>query len=333
MNRSGDKRTATDGDAVEALLEQATPRLAPPAGDEQTVRDAVRAEWRSETGRRFRRRRAAGIAVAASMVLAITVALNAFRETGIAPVELASITTSHGSIFLRGNDDQPVVAGDVATVFAGQSMTTGDDAGAGLEWAKGGSLRIDEGTRVEFLATDAIYLHSGRVYFDSAETTVDQSLSIETPFGTVTPLGTQFMTNADDDGLTVSVREGQVDIDGRFHEQTAHEGQRVALIGNGRPTVTNISGTGTEWVWVEAVSPGLDIDGRPVYEFLRWVGRETGYSLEFASADAERLAKESLLRGSVERDPRSELRMRMMTTDLRAEFDTGRSVLVISESR
>ena len=105
------------------------------------------------------------------------------------------------------------------------------------------------------------------------------------------------------------------------------------MIGNGRPTVTNITGTGADWEWIEAVSPAFDVDGRPVYEFLGWVGRETGYSLEFASADAERLARASLLRGSVERDPRSELRLRMLTTDLRAEFDTGRSVLVISESQ
>ena len=63
------------------------------------------------------------------------------------------------------------------------------------------------------------------------------------------------------------------------------------------------------------------------------MGRETGFTVEFATADAEELARETILIGAVESDPRSELRLRMLTVDLDAEFDQSRSVMVITQSR
>ena len=68
-----------------------------------------------------------------------------------------------------------------------------------------------------------------------------------------------------------------------------------------------------------------------VYEFLQWVGRETGHTIRFESQAAETLAKHEQLRGAVNADPRTELRLRMMTVDLEARFDPEATAIVVTD--
>lgn len=321
------------GDAIEELLRRAAPRASPPGDDERAVREAVRTEWRVAIGRRRARRRLASAAIAATVLLAVTVNYDSFPGAGVAPVELATIDKSHGSIFLQGEQAQPVPVDGLATIHAGQTMTTGHDAAAGLAWAGGGSLRVDKDTQIEIVSAAEVYLHTGRVYFDSDGADTASPFAIRTPHGVVSHVGTRYMTAADSDRLVVSVREGRVEIEGRYFDRTAHAGQQVEIAGGARPEITRVTGTGADWEWIEQVSPNLDVDGKPAYEFLQWVGRETGYRVVFASDTAERIARESLLVGTVESDPRTELRLRMLTIDLDAAFDVNRSALVIDTSQ
>jgi hypothetical protein len=127
------------------------------------------------------------------------------------------------------------------------------------------------------------------------------------------------------------VREGEVSIDGTYHDQTVHKGQRVEMTGSSRPTVTNTTGAGREWQWVETVAPAISVDGMTVLEFLQWVAREIGHSLQFESDDAEALARSTLLKGTVNADPRTELRLRMMTVDLDARIDPQSSAIIVGD--
>ena len=330
MNEMSDSLAGRDKDVVEALLEKAQPRPAPPDSAEQDIRAAVRAEWEGVTFKRRRRRFGAGFATAASIALVLAVSLPSLRVSGIAPVEVASIDKSLGTLYIESDSSglrQPV---DTTSVFTGQVLTTGVDSAAGLNWLDGGSLRIDQNTRIEFVTADKVFLHSGKIYFDSHSAITGSGFTIESTHGLVSHVGTQYMTESSAANLIVSVREGEVSVDGVYHEATAYEGYRVQLSGSAQPAVTNTSGIGSEWEWIETVSPAINVDGMSVFDFLQWVGRETGHSIQFESAEARSLATNERLKGVVDAAPREALRLRMMTVDLDARFDPEGPAIIVS---
>ena len=303
------------------------------------IREAVQAEWQAVTGKRRSRTQLTRFAMAASVLLAVIASFNVLRDSGIAPPQVATINKSYGSILL-GNQSQLHELSDFSTITVGQSIVTRTDSGIGLEWENGGSLRIDADTRIEFISADAIYLRSGRIYFDSTPSALIASVSgksnasnfrIETDHGTVTHIGTQYMTHASSEELTVSVREGQVAMDGNYHDETVREGQQLKIAGNTRPSVANFSRHGAAWDWVEQTSPVADVDGRSVADFLNWVGRETGLEIVYKSPEAERVAHAGILKGKVDMDPRSALEFRMKGEDLNWYIDGGTIIVSLKD--
>jgi hypothetical protein len=344
MNDVRKEPAACADDGVEALLQQVAPRLAPPIIDERRVREAVRAEWQSVTGRRIVRRRIGHFAIAATVLLALAATFNTFRVVGVAPQQVATISKSHGPIYLLGEQSELHQLLDLTSISAGETIITGGDAGIGLEWHDGGSLRIDANTRVEFQSPNLVYLQSGRIYFDSQMTPLIAStsenlrepfhkapesphsgpaLEFETVHGTVTHLGTRYMTYSDEDTLSVSVRDGKVVVDGQHFDGTAVAGQQLTISGTGRPALANIPGYGGAWEWIEAIAPATQLDGKTVHEFLRWVSYETGLELRFESSLAEQVANAELLRGTVEAEPMNALRVWMMGVDLDWHVEGG----------
>jgi hypothetical protein len=148
MNESSDNLAVPGNDAVEALLEKAQPRLAPPDAVEQDIRAAVRAEWANANARRQRRRLAAGFAIAASVTLVLAASILGIRQTGIAPVEVASIDRSIGTLHVQSDSSGAMESVDTTSVLTGQVLTTGADSAAGLSWLDGGSLRVDSYSRI-----------------------------------------------------------------------------------------------------------------------------------------------------------------------------------------
>ena len=343
MKKSDDKFVSEERDAVEALLGQARPRPVPAAANEQIVREAVHAEWRAVTGRRSVRRRALQFAAAAAIVLALAVGANLLKTTGVRPVEVATIDKQLGSVYVLGQQSELLELQGLDDVSTGQTIITAQGAGLGLTWGRGqGSLRIDEGTRVTFVDRKTVYLQSGQLYFDSqaprkavvTATALPQDFVIQTDYGKVSHLGTQYMTTIKRGALVVSVREGEVEIDRRSGKDNARAGQRLEIVGDARASVTNIRRSGALWDWVESVAPTLDFSGQSTYDFLQWVGRETGCEVVFQTAGAEQVARQGLLVGSVPNvDPRRELEIRMLGEDLDYAFDDDAGTLNVQLSR
>ena len=322
----------TSDKAVEALLEHASPRPTPPSEDEHVIRAVVQAEWQAISGKRRARIRLARFAIAATVLLAMIASFNVLRNSGIEPVQVATINKSYGSIYMLGEQSELHKLSDLSSVTVGQKIVTGKESGISLEWGNGGSLRIDAETRVEFISAEAIYLRSGRIYFDSSPSNLIMSVSggsnltkfrIETDYGAVTHLGTQYMAETSSEALVITVREGRVSIDGNYHDETALEGQRMEIVGSKRAAVVNYPRHGSAWNWVEQTAPIADVDGRSVDEFLNWVSRETGLRIVYASPEAEQKASSGILRGKVDMDPRSALAFRMMGEDLNWHIDGG----------
>lgn len=333
-----DAATASPDDALERLLKEASPRPVPSSDDVAEARHAVRAEWRKVANQQRSRRRLFRYAIAASVLLGTFAVFNAFRAPPADVVTVASIQKSAGSIYLLGDAAELRQTEDLSSVSTGQTIVTGSDAGMALAWGGGGSLRVDENTRIEFIGRDAVYLHSGRVYFDSRPPALSTpvtasdsaSFAVQTDYGRVTHTGTQFMTQAHDDALIVSVREGEVAVANELHRHTARPGEQVTLLDQQRPSVLRIGVTGGDWEWAGRLAPAVIVDGRPLVDFLRWAAREMGLRVEFEGG-AEAIARQAILRGRIDTDPAEALRLRLSSAALAWRIEAG--VIYISSDR
>lgn len=324
-------------DALEKLLKQASPRPAPSRSDEAAVRQAVRAEWQNVSRRHRSRRRVVSFAIAASVLIGVFAAFNLFRMPIVEAVEVASIEKSFGSIYLLGESSELRETRDLASVLSGQTIVTGSEAGIGLAWGNGGSMRMDENTRVEFVNDETVYLQSGRIYFDSRTSPLIAGIGggdaaqfvVHTDLGNIAHIGTQFMAGVDAGTLTVSVREGRVAVDGDYHSHVASSGEQLTLTGRQRPTVLSISRYGDSWEWVSQTSPPADVDGKTLHEFLLWACRELGLEIQW-EGEAEQVARDAILRGRIDTAPAEALRQRLATAALEWHIEEG--VIYVGEN-
>ena len=296
------------------------------------MREAVFSEWQAVTGRRRTRTNFTRFAVAATVLLGVAVSFNMLNDDRIAPEQVASITASHGTIHVLGEQSEVHELTDLSVISAGQTIKTYSESGIGLEWGNGGSLRVAANTRIEFVSNDEIFLRSGKVYFDSTPSALlaavdsnlkNAALRIRTDQGVVTHLGTQFMTESKGTELIVSVREGEVMIEGNYHDEKALDGQRISIQGSARGSVTNLPRFGGEWSWIEEASPIVDTDGRSVAEFLTWVSRETGLQVKYPDSATEQAASEIVLNGTANLKPREALDFWLHGQDLNWYTDGG----------
>jgi hypothetical protein len=124
--------------------------------------------------------------------------------------------------------------------------------------------------------------------------------------------------------LTVSVREGQVEVDGVYiSKATAVAGEQLKISGGARPTTADFNIYGEAWRWIEATSPVINADGRTVDEFLTAIGREIGLEVYYESPAAKEMAQDGVLKGNVDMGPREELALRMSGEDLAYRIDGG----------
>jgi hypothetical protein len=322
-------------DMLGELLRHSSPRPTPAADKTASARAELRREWQELTGQRQRRRRIQTFAVAASLLLGLVIATLSWRAPVTEFVPVATLDKTFGTVYVLGEDSELRPTDTLDTIYSGQAIVTGNDSGLSVAWGSGGSIRVDENTRIRFTGTGTAFLEEGRVYYDSvyslpSTTAAGEApiFSLETQQGTVTHLGTQYMAAVEGDNLVVSVREGNVLIRGRLHEQHVDSGQQATLTGAQRPSLLSISRYGTQWDWVARTMPAANVDGRTLSEFLDWVSRELGLDLRF-EGNAEAVAHEAILRGTVDTSPEDALRLRLATAALDWRIEEG--VIYISD--
>ena len=315
MNDKTSQGDATDRDdeTMERLLRLAGPRAPVPEDIAARVYDQVhrewqassqppdgarvymhvRREWQKDAARRRYRRWALPVALAASVVIAVTMLL---QPPPPAPgsVSLGSVARvigdrSAGTLPAVGH---PVHAGDVLVTGAGQKISVLIN---NVE-----SLRLDQNTTLAVVAKDEFRLDSGRVYADTGNFTYrDGGLVIHTALGSVTDVGTQFAVQTGGDGLDVAVREGRVDISRGAEEFVAVAGERLQLGRDDEPAVTTLEPHDPFWNWTVSLAPVFDIENKSLLDFLRWAARETGRELVFADNELRMSAMRTDLHGSV----------------------------------
>lgn len=312
---SGRDARNDDEQMFEQLFAHAKARPQPPVDDMEEVRRAVFAEWDAVTGRRARWQRVVAIAAtfaAVAFVLWTTVDL---APTVPAPV-VARVERVQGVIGMRLGDE----------VAGGATIATGGGQLA-LRLASGGSLRLAPQTRLELTAADAAALTAGMVYFDSEGARGGAPFTIATTLGNVRDVGTQFLVRVDAEQLAVGVRDGRVALEAGTQRSEAAAGDRLVLAAAGGLRRDAIAAVGDEWEWAEKLAPPFEIDGRRLSEFLAWFTAQTGRTVVFADANAERIARDTVLSGAIDLEPLPKLAAVLALADLGYRLDGNRVVI------
>jgi ferric-dicitrate binding protein FerR (iron transport regulator) len=291
--RSNPMTSPDDEKAVENLLQLAGERAAIPLGIESRVRHRVQEVWRAgvaqpnaqrvyahvhKTWRRgafwglvLRWTVPIGVAASAALVVALV------SQPGPSPGPIAATVAK---VVGRGLAGQQYPVG--RNLYAGDIILTGADEGLSLILARSESLRIDAGTEIRVDAHDRFTLFKGRVYADSGQFVYrNGGLTIDTGFGSVTDIGTQFSVKSDGRALEVAVREGRVNIKSPRVAYVAMVGERLTLAPGQGAEISTLNAYDDYWDWVGTLTPELDMTDKSLLELLEWAARETGRKLIF----------------------------------------------------
>ena len=242
------------------------------------------------------------------------------------PALLATIEHVEGTdITWRDDRSQAQPLGTLRALAEGQRLTTGPGSRVALRWHDGGSLRLDERSRLEFVSASAVRLMAGNLYFDSAAGSsasggAAPELAVQTPAGEVVHIGTQFMVRVESNEVVLSVREGQVKVTGDGFELVIDASEELDLRADGTRDVTAIDGHDDRWKWAADVAPQIELDGRTTFDVTAWAARETGRRVVYESPGAESSARGHVLRGIDRRSPNGILTLLPYLTGLAYEI-------------
>ncbi len=321
--------TAKD-EILESLFSHASVRKRAPEEDEMAVKEALHSEWLNIT-RRQSRRKFFSYGIAASFALAAVIGFNMLGQNAPGPdlQRIAEVDKQSGNIFVHQLNGQSSDSRRLASdgLFAGQVLSTAHNARLAFNMNTGETIRVNENTRLAFISERELELISGQIYLDSnqagTQTSRRNTLMITTFAGAIRHLGTQYLATIEDSMLAVSVREGQVLVATENSESIASPGEQLSVTGEGETSIVSIATHGPVWEWTELVTPEFVLDGRSAFEFIRWVGRETGRMVNFAPDGAELLARSTELRGSIDLEPMRALNLILQTSDLEPIIENG----------
>lgn len=345
MNEDKDLKqdAARDDETLAELLRLAGPREAIPEDVEGRVYARVLEEWKNSTSlpeptriygnvhREWTRRNrlqtlgrwALPVALAASILLAVSALFRPGAPIAVAP----AVGTVARSVDAGSDGGLPAV-GD--RLYAGDVLQTGAGDGLSVALVDAVSLRIDENSQLEVIDSGHYRLASGRIYVDSGNFLYrDSHLQIDTEWGAVTDVGTQFVVAAVADQLEVAVREGRVDVTRDGAARMAVAGERLRIDASGDAVVDAVESHTDFWAWATELAPPFDIENKSLLDFLRWAARETGRELVFEDQDLRMSAMRTDLHGSVAGfQPMEAIESVLATTSFRYRIEPDRIIIV-----
>jgi len=216
-----------------------------------------------------------------------------------------------------------------SSVQVGELISTGSGEGVSLLLARSESLRVDENTELRIDAADQFTLLGGRVYADTGQFVYrDGGLKIETEFGLVTDVGTQFSVATTKQSLDVAVREGRVDVQNESGIYAARMGEQLTLVQGETATIAELDTHDDYWDWIVELTPAFDMTNKSLLDFLKWAARETGRDLQFESDESRMFAMRTDVHGSVEGlTPEEALDAILATTSVRYRITDDKVII------
>lgn len=343
MSNESDMNRERDDAAIGRLLRLAGERPAVPDDVEARVYARVHDEWQRATGKRdeaqvYRtvhkawrrtnrwtvRRMAMPIALAASVVLAIFLVV---QPDPVSPPGGADDVI--GSIARVIGDGGSLLPAAGSRLVRGQRVATGPGEGISVRVTGSESVRLAENTTVVFDDRHELTLLAGQIYADTGDLVYrDRNLVVTTPVGTITDIGTRFVVAIDDALLEVAVREGRVDVRRDGDEHVAVGGEKMTIAADGEVEIEEVDAHDAYWDWAAGLAPAYDIEGKSLFDFLRWAARETGHELVFSDNELRLAAMRTDLHGSIEGfAPDQAIESVIATTNFRYRIEAGQLII------
>lgn len=291
IDLANESQTPDDVEVAELMnLAGARPSISP---DRQArVYKNVEQEWLRASARPRTMNWPVPLALAASLLIAVTVLIN----TGGAPAqELGTVARIVGGVPGQAQKlalHQIVHVGDTLRTTSSQAISVTLSHGSSLRLAKDTAIRLDHSRNFTLL--------HGLVYADSGQMDDrDEGLTIHTDLGSVTDVGTQFSVHYAENEIGVAVREGRVDIANDDASYSVMAGDKLTVQEDGFTRNSKVRPSDESWAWAVELAPDFEMESKSLLDFLDWAARETGKELIFTSSDARTLAKGTVLHGSV----------------------------------
>jgi len=322
MNDGGPKGKDEDmGDQVEHALRAAL-RVEPLNPDAMArIRAATAKEWQQTSGSGSRASRLAlwGSVAAAAALLAFLV---------VWYIEPPADSTNFGLIARLdvGTTDVRFQFVRQRALQVGDPVRTGDKLTAHgpvlISLSGGGSLRIAADTVLEITGEAQARLRHGQLYVDLPPgSSSKHPFQILTREGTIEHVGTGFEVLENERIVRLRVREGRVLLLRDTEHIVADAGTELTAQPGSQVSRREIDTYGRDWLWVAALAPDYEIEGRPLLGFLEWASRELGRPLKFTDSRARAVAEHTILHGSVRgREPLDALSSVLATTSLTYEI-------------
>jgi ferric-dicitrate binding protein FerR (iron transport regulator) len=289
---------------IERLIKLAGERDMPSSEGMERARRAAHDSWTHmlesrEAPPRSSNFKLLGFALAAGVAV-VAVMLWIQRPLTAPPELVAHVATLAGDARLEeaGN----VTAARVTLpVHTGTTLATGDGRVA-LTFGDALSLRVDRQTRLRFDSREQITLLAGALYVDSGGINAVPALRIETPAGAVRHVGTQYQVHVAGTVTLVRVREGRVLLsrDTTSTPTDIAAGDELRISGADVRWRRGLPSFGEDWEWSAGIAPALEIENRPLAEFITWVAREHGWQVRFADDALQSRAADIRLHGSLD---------------------------------
>ena len=342
MANESDKteRTPGDDESFANLMKLAGERPQIPLSIESRVHHRVQQEWKlstvapsadkvyEEVHKTWRRDRLRGTilrwlipaGVAATAVIAMVM---------VSQPELPAMQVAGTISRVVGAGQINVEHPNGSSVHVGDTISTGPGEGVSLLLARSESLRVDENTELHVDAAGQFTLLGGRVYADTGQFVYrDGGLKIETEWGLVTDVGTQFSVAATDQSLDVAVREGRVDVQNDSDSYAARMGERLILVQGEVAKVSELDTHDDYWNWIVELTPAFDMTNKSLLEFLKWASRETGKELRFESDESRMFTMRTDVHGSIDGlTPDEALAAILATTTVRYRIEDDKVVI------
>jgi ferric-dicitrate binding protein FerR (iron transport regulator) len=288
---------------IERLIKLAGGRDMPTPEGMERARRAAHESWSRLLGqpalpRRSRLKPILGFAIAAGIAV-VGVFLVAQRPLPVAPKLVARIATLAGDAMLH-EERADTIAHEALPVHAGSTLSTNDGRVA-LTFGDSLSLRIDRGTRLRFDSREQVTLLAGALYVDSGGINAVPALRIVTPAGEVRHVGTQFQVRVTGNETVVRVREGRVLLTRTAGAPTdIAAGDELRVSGGNLRWQRGLPSFGEAWEWSAGIAPALEIENRPLAEFITWMAREQGWQVRYADETLQPRAFDIRLHGSLD---------------------------------
>jgi len=290
-------RSTSSLDLIERLLRLAGPR--PPVSEETTkrVKAVVQARWRQQVraGQRARLKRLslAALAAAAAVILSFRLGSLLRESNTTAPPQVARVERLTGPLRPVESDGRLLRVGD--ELPAGAEVQTSLEGRAALRLGEI-ALRVDVDTRLRLVSERVVRLEKGAVYVDTGDGTT--GMMVETERGIVRDIGTRFEARFREGRLTVRVREGAVKLD-TPGSQPVPAGFALTVDAS-RSELRPAPLHGPSWAWIWRTVPPFDIEGRTLGDFLKWIRRETGWTVRWSDPSLEKRSVKVVLHGSID---------------------------------